>query len=200
MFQAKSPLMLRNSLKNQCIVKRTHFSEMRVAKAASLALMLQESAEPSLLFLRACIAMILQMLRTGRGQVIKGLSPCCSGKQKTVIRNGWVGVCRESCYLVLTFVCAHRSWEPWVLCARCLMERAQSAAPSRHDQTLDNGQSSPQPTATDLGEKTKHLIKQCIQRQTIRGLWISCISINYTIKDLKYLLLQKYQLTKTMVL
>lgn len=38
---------------------------MRVANAASLALMLQDSAEPSLLFLSARIAMILQMLRTG---------------------------------------------------------------------------------------------------------------------------------------
>lgn len=37
---------------------------MRVAKAASLALMLQERAEPSLLFLRAFLAMILQMLLT----------------------------------------------------------------------------------------------------------------------------------------
>lgn len=37
---------------------------MRVANAASLALMLQERAEPSLLFLSARIAMILQMLRT----------------------------------------------------------------------------------------------------------------------------------------
>lgn len=51
----------------------THFSDMRVANAASLALMLQESAEPSLLFLRARIAMILQILRTGRHQEIKGL-------------------------------------------------------------------------------------------------------------------------------
>lgn len=38
---------------------------MRVANAASLALMLQERAEPSLLFLSARIAMILQILRTG---------------------------------------------------------------------------------------------------------------------------------------
>lgn len=41
---------------------------MRVAKAASLALMLQERAEPSLLFLNARIAMILQILRTERHQ------------------------------------------------------------------------------------------------------------------------------------
>lgn len=41
-----------------------HLSDMRVAKAASLALMLQERAEPSLLFLRAFLAMILQMLLT----------------------------------------------------------------------------------------------------------------------------------------
>lgn len=47
-----------------CAVKKTHLSEMRVAKAASLALMLQERAEPSLLFLRARIAMILQILLT----------------------------------------------------------------------------------------------------------------------------------------
>lgn len=46
---------------------------MRVANAASLALMLQERAEPSLLFLRARIAMILQILRTERQQEIKGL-------------------------------------------------------------------------------------------------------------------------------
>lgn len=55
-------------------VEQTNLSEMRVAKAASLALMLQDRAEPSLLFLSARIAMILQMLRTARGQVIKGLS------------------------------------------------------------------------------------------------------------------------------
>lgn len=42
----------------------TNLSEMRVAKAASLALMLQERAEPSLLFLKARIAMILQILLT----------------------------------------------------------------------------------------------------------------------------------------
>lgn len=47
---------------------------MRVANAASLALMLQDRDEPSLLFLRARIAMILQILRTGRGQENKGLS------------------------------------------------------------------------------------------------------------------------------
>lgn len=46
---------------------------MRVANAASLALMLQERAEPSLLFLRARIAMILQILRTERHQENKGL-------------------------------------------------------------------------------------------------------------------------------
>lgn len=63
---AQPPTVLRNSLKSKCIVvKGTNLSEMRVAKAASLALMLQERAEPSLLFLRARIAMILQMLRTG---------------------------------------------------------------------------------------------------------------------------------------
>lgn len=51
----------------------THFSDMRVANAASLALMLQERAEPSLLFLRARIAMILQILRTERHQEINVL-------------------------------------------------------------------------------------------------------------------------------
>lgn len=44
-----------------------HLSEMSVAKAASLARMLQERAEPSRLFLSAFLAMILQMLRTGGG-------------------------------------------------------------------------------------------------------------------------------------
>lgn len=48
--------------------KRTRLSEMSVAKAASLALMLQDRAEPSLLFRRACMAMILQTLRTGGGR------------------------------------------------------------------------------------------------------------------------------------
>lgn len=159
--------MLRNSSKNQCIAKRTHFSEMRVAKAASLALMLQESAEPSLLFLRACIAMILQILLTGKRQVIEG----AVGNKRQWYGMGRLEGCRW-CYLVLTFVCAHRSWEPWVLCARYLMERAQSAAPSRHDQTLDNGQSSPQPTATDLGETNDKMM--------VKLLW----SIYYTIKGL----------------
>lgn len=51
----------------------THFSDIRVANAASLALMLQERAEPSLLFLRARIAMILQILRTERHQETRGL-------------------------------------------------------------------------------------------------------------------------------
>lgn len=48
-------------------MKDTHFSEMSVAKAASLALMLQERAEPSRLFLSACMAMILQILLTAKG-------------------------------------------------------------------------------------------------------------------------------------
>lgn len=60
--------MFRDTLKYESIVKGTNFSEMSVAKAASLALMLQERAEPSLLFLRARMAMILQILRTGRGR------------------------------------------------------------------------------------------------------------------------------------
>lgn len=46
------------------IMKETNLSEIRVANAASLALILHERAEPSLLFLRARIAMILQILRT----------------------------------------------------------------------------------------------------------------------------------------
>lgn len=52
-------------VKNEGTIRGTNLSEMRVAKAASLALMLQERAEPNLLFLRARIAMILQILRTG---------------------------------------------------------------------------------------------------------------------------------------
>lgn len=51
----------------------THFSDIRVTNAASLALMLQERAEPSLLFLRARMAIILQILRTERHQKIKSL-------------------------------------------------------------------------------------------------------------------------------
>lgn len=43
-----------------------YLSEMSVAKAASLARMLQERAEPSRLFRSARLAMILQMLRTAR--------------------------------------------------------------------------------------------------------------------------------------
>lgn len=43
-----------------------YLSEMSVAKAASLARMLQERAEPSRLFRSARLAMILQMLRTER--------------------------------------------------------------------------------------------------------------------------------------
>ena len=42
----------------------TNLSDMSVAKAASLALMLQERADPSRLFLSARLAIILQMLRT----------------------------------------------------------------------------------------------------------------------------------------
>lgn len=53
-------------------------------------------------------------------------------------------------HLALTSACSRRSWEPWGLCARSLMERAQSAAPGRRGQTLDSGQSSPRPAATDF--------------------------------------------------
>lgn len=52
----------------KCIFTGTNLSEMRVAKAASLALMLQERAEPSLLFLKARMAMILQILLTGKNK------------------------------------------------------------------------------------------------------------------------------------
>ena len=74
-----------NMLKSKRIVKGTNFSEMRVANAASLALMLQERAEPSLLFLKARIAMILQILRTLRRQEITGLNLCCIGKAHNYI-------------------------------------------------------------------------------------------------------------------
>lgn len=47
------------------LLAQAHLSEMRVAKAASLARMLQDRAEPRRLFRRAFMAMILQMLRTG---------------------------------------------------------------------------------------------------------------------------------------
>lgn len=69
-----------NMLKSKCIVKSTNFSEMRVANAASLALMLQERAEPSLLFLKARIAMILQILRTAGIQEMTGTRLYCIGK------------------------------------------------------------------------------------------------------------------------
>lgn len=52
------------SMLDRCIDSVCNLSEMSVAKAASLALMLQDRADPSLLFLRARLAMILQMLRT----------------------------------------------------------------------------------------------------------------------------------------
>lgn len=56
----------------KCLVEGIYLSDMRVAKAASLALMLQDRAEPSLLFLKARIAMILHILRTWRGSEMKG--------------------------------------------------------------------------------------------------------------------------------
>lgn len=63
-------------------MKGTHFSEMSVAKAASLALMLQDRAEPSLLFRRACIAMILQILLTGRGRGFLESEPALRRKRR----------------------------------------------------------------------------------------------------------------------
>lgn len=58
--------------KNLSEAPDTDLSEMRVAKAASLALMLQDRAEPSLLFLRVLMAMILQILRTEERQTREG--------------------------------------------------------------------------------------------------------------------------------
>lgn len=117
----------------------THFSEMRVANAASLALMLQERAEPSLLFLRARIAMILQILRTERNQRLLLHTAL-------LMPARW----RTTRYLAQTFVSARRSSAPSALCAPCLKGRGQSEAPGRLDRTLGSGQSSPQPTATNF--------------------------------------------------
>lgn len=58
------------------LLAQAHLSEMRVAKAASLARMLQDRAEPRRLFRRAFMAMILQMLRTGGNTANKGNSYC----------------------------------------------------------------------------------------------------------------------------
>lgn len=154
--QGQTTMVLRYILKNTCIVKGTNFSEMRVAKPASLALMLQERAEPSLLFLRARIAMILQILRTGRGQEIKGLKSLLHWRTNDSTREREKG-CKRKCYLAPTFASAHRSWAPWVLCALCPKEHARSAAPGRRDQTPGNGQSSPQPAATDFTQTQKYL-------------------------------------------
>lgn len=116
---------------------------MRVAKAASLALMLQERAEPSLLFLKALMAMILQILRTG-------------SKQKTfqTINYSSIWVTKmnriKALYnLARTSVSAHKSGGPLVLCAPCLEGRARSGAQGRHDQTPGSDRSNPRPTATD---------------------------------------------------
>lgn len=124
-----------------------YFSDMRVANAASLALMLQERAEPSLLFLRARIAMILQILRTERHQEINGLTLHTKGGFE-----GW----GRTHNLARAFVSARRSSAPSVLCAPCLKARGQSAAPSRLARTLGSGQSSPQPTAINFKEAFRH--------------------------------------------
>lgn len=128
-----------------------YFSDMRVANAASLALMLQERAEPSLLFLRARIAMILQILRTERHQEINGLTLHTKGGFE-----GW----GRTHNLARAFVSARRSSAPSVLCAPCLKARGQSAAPSRLARTLGSGQSSPQPTAINLKKKKKEFRHQ----------------------------------------
>lgn len=73
---------LLNSLQSRRI-RKTYLSEMSVANAASLALMLQERAEPSRLFLRACIAMILQILRTGQGRGFQKVNPRSDRKEET---------------------------------------------------------------------------------------------------------------------
>lgn len=76
---------------------------MRVANAASLALMLQERAEPSLLFLRARIAMILQILRTGREEKDIKVQVSMLVHTRSILEN------ERKCYLAPTFASAHRS-------------------------------------------------------------------------------------------
>lgn len=63
---------------------------------------------------------------------------------------------RKLLYLALTFASAHRSSAPSGLFSPCPKERVRWAAPGKHGQTLNSGQSNPRPTATNFTHTYMH--------------------------------------------
>lgn len=90
------------------LLAQAHRSEMRVAKAASLARMLQDRAEPRRLFRRAFMAMILQMLRTGGNRHRRGTVTDCQQVQLDHCKTDRL----KMHYLVRASASAHRSSAP----------------------------------------------------------------------------------------
>lgn len=94
---------------------------------------------------------------------------CMRVRWTTVLdKSAWVPTCRHHIYLVQSSASAHRSWSPSGPCAPCPEEHARSVAPGTHGQTLDSGQSSPQPAATGWGpEKNSLLIMHSLTNHPI---------------------------------
>lgn len=119
-------------------------SEMSVANAASLARMLQDRADPSLLFLRDLLAIILQILRTIQTHTVMVLLGCFQHELVCdVIRMNTLA------HPVHSSVCPHRSAGLWEPCVRCPVESSRSVTPDTLDPARDSDRSNPPPAATD---------------------------------------------------